>query len=184
MKVVSRGHTVALLGAVGALCVACASGGAETSNGFTSDDGSAADVTTADVSREASPVADSAPGLDSAASSPDSSDDSTGSGTNDSSADASDGPATAESAAVDTGSSDVASETGAADASGDATSCSAGPSPSYAATCTGCSISATCLLSCESCRKKDQTMNLNPWVQLPCPGTTSVSNNDGVLVCS
>jgi hypothetical protein len=174
-----RGLAIGLVCMIGAPCVSCATGGGVTSDGSGSDDGSVADGTTL----ETSATADSSAGSDTSSSSPDSSD--VSSLTIDSSADPSDGVATTESGPVDTGAPDVAFHDAAtADAPGDAATCSAGPSPSYAQTCTNCSISATCLLSCESCRKKDQTLNLNPWVQLPCPGTTSVWNNDGVLVCS
>jgi hypothetical protein len=191
MKFARLGPAVGLLCATGALCVACASGGGETS---TSDDGSAPDVTTADGSAETSGPADSAPGVDSGGSAPDSTDDAPGS-VSDSSADttapasdAGDESTTGDSASIETSTADVAvHDTGAdapPDAPGDASSCSAGPSPSYQATCMTCSISATCVLTCASCTKKDQTQNPNPTIQLPCPGTLSVSNDDGTLVCS
>src|SRR5579859_2862899 len=51
MKFASLEPAAGLLCAIGSLCVACASGGGETS---ASDDGSAPDVTTRDVSSETS----------------------------------------------------------------------------------------------------------------------------------
>jgi hypothetical protein len=98
--------------------------------------------------------------------------------------DASDGSRASDSSSLDTGAADVAVADTGADAPSDGSSCSVGPSPSYQATCASCSISATCVLTCASCTKKDQTQNPNPTIQLPCPGTLSVSNDDGVLVCS
>ena len=58
------------------------------------------------------------------------------------------------------------------------------PAPSYQNSCTSCTVSPTCLLSCSSCTKRDQSQNPNPSVQLPCPGTMSVENNDGSLLCN
>jgi hypothetical protein len=93
---------------------------------------------------------------------------------------------------MDTGTPDTATpETGAETApvdAADAATCpasAAGPTPSYAATCTGCNIDfSTCVLSCTSCTRRDQTQNPNPLVQLPCPPTKSVENNDGSLICN
>jgi hypothetical protein len=190
MKFGSLGPAMALLCAIGALCGACATGGGGTAS---SDDSSAPDVT-ADGSPETSAPADSSPGLDSSGSSPDSGDDSpddsigslsdSPADTTAPTSDAGDGSTTSDSSSLDTGAADVAVQDTGADAPPDASSCSAGPSPSYQMTCTTCSISATCLLTCASCTKKDQTQNPNPTIQLPCPGATSVSNDDGVLVCS
>jgi hypothetical protein len=80
---------------------------------------------------------------------------------------------------ADAGLADVdATEAAASDAG-----CSVGPGADYLASCTSCSISGTCLLTCASCTTKAQTQNQSPSVQLPCPGTMSVQNNDGVLTC-
>jgi hypothetical protein len=66
----------------------------------------------------------------------------------------------------------------------DAPVCSVGAGADYQASCTGCSISATCLLTCTSCTTDAQTQNPNPSLQLPCPGTMAVQNTNGVLTCS
>lgn len=66
----------------------------------------------------------------------------------------------------------------------DALTCSVGSGADYQASCTGCSISATCLLTCTSCTTDAQTQNPNPSLQLPCPGTMAVQNTNGVLTCS
>jgi hypothetical protein len=96
--------------------------------------------------------------------------------------DASEGGSTdgsATDAATETGPSDA----GPGDAAGDGSNCSVGPGADYQATCTSCSISATCLLHCASCTTKAQTQNPNPTLQLLCPGTMAVQNIDGVLTC-
>jgi hypothetical protein len=88
--------------------------------------------------------------------------------------------APADDGSVDTG----AADTGATDgATADALDCSVGSGADYQASCTGCSIGASCLLTCTSCTTMAQTQNPNPSVQLPCPGTTSVQNDNGVLAC-
>jgi len=74
-------------------------------------------------------------------------------------------------------------DTGVVDATGDGSNCSVGPGADYQATCTSCTISATCLLKCASCTTKAQGQNPNPSLQLPCPGTMAVQNIDGVLTC-
>ncbi len=71
--------------------------------------------------------------------------------------------------------SGTAADTGVSDP------CSVGAGAAYAASCNGCSISA--VLSCTSCTKKDQSQNANPKLKLPCPGTMSVQNIDGALMC-
>jgi hypothetical protein len=95
--------------------------------------------------------------------------------------------APAESTAAD-GTTEDAHDGGSADtgtdaATSDAPVCTAGPAPDYQASCTGCSIGATCVLACTSCTTKAQTQNPNPSLQLPCAGTESVQNEDGALTC-
>ena len=89
----------------------------------------------------------------------------------------------ADSGQADTGLADTGSaDTGPLDSATAASVCSVGPGAAFQLTCSGCSISA--VLSCASCTKKDQTQNSNPSLQLPCPGSMSVQNSDGVLSCS
>jgi hypothetical protein len=184
-----RGIRQALMFVAFAACAACASGGTGTDNsdlsGMNPTDGAAADVVAADTSSQPMPESGNG-GHDAGAS-----DDSSGS--------MADGPSTSDSSSEDSAApfdSSVGDTGGGLDSgvpdsalldsgfdSSDA-GCSTGPNASYLGTCTSCSISVTCLLRCASCTKKDQTQNLNPVVQLPCPGTTSVENNDGNLLCN
>ena len=92
---------------------------------------------------------------------------------------------TTDAVSLDAGSSDAGStETGTPDTSTiDAPVCTAGPDADYQASCTACSVSTTCVLTCTSCTTKAQTQNPNPSLQLPCTGTESVQNEDGVLTC-
>jgi hypothetical protein len=81
---------------------------------------------------------------------------------------------------IDTGMPDTATSEGAT-----CPASAAGPSPSYLTTCTGCNIDfSTCVLSCTSCTRRDQSQNPNPLVLLPCPANMSVENNDGSLICN
>jgi hypothetical protein len=70
----------------------------------------------------------------------------------------------------------------AGDQTVDAAACYEGPNPSFAASCSDCNISDTCVLTCAGCGKLDGTENLDVSLQLPC-ATGSVVNNDGNLVC-
>ena len=151
-----------------ALCVACASGSSGT-EAPGSNDASAFDAPMADAS-----AGDSTPPAEDSGMGPQPSD------------------AAGETMAQDTGEPEDAGsvdtgadETGVTDAGVDAGTCSVGPGPgaNYQATCTGCSISATCLLTCASCTTKNQMQNPNPSLELPCPAAESVQNIDGVLTC-
>jgi hypothetical protein len=171
-----RGRTVGMMVAALVLCAACA---ARTPVGFapegTGDDASDLDAA-GDTSSEIGVGDSTGPSVDSATS------DST-SGQPDAAGEAmaQDTGGAAETGPGETGTPD----TGAPDATEqDAASCSVGAGADYQATCAGCSISGTCLLTCTSCTTKAQTQNPNPSLQLPCPGTQSVQNTNGVLTCS
>ncbi len=173
-----------------AACAACASGGTGSDDGDVSGttEGTAGDAVAADTSRQPAPESGSgAAGSDTGASDDSSSGSMSDSGSSsDAAEDSSEGAAPGDSSVADTGASlDTGSpDTAVLDAAldGDA-GCSTGPTAAYQQTCTTCSISVTCLLSCASCTKRDGTQNANPTLQLPCPGTMSVQNIDGNLQC-
>jgi hypothetical protein len=186
------------------LCASCASGGAEQSPDMAAGDDAStgpgggdalAERGSSSGSRDSSTAADStsAPGDD-------------GNATQDSSPSAADsdtdstppidGAPPVDSAAADSSSpmdagvpNPGARDTGVADTSpADGASCpsdATGPNPSYALSCSGCAINpTTCVLSCTSCYRVDHTQTANPQLQLPCPGTKSVENSDGSLLCN
>jgi hypothetical protein len=64
----------------------------------------------------------------------------------------------------------------------DAGACYEGPAPTFAASCSDCNISDSCLLTCAGCNRVDGTVNLDVSVQLPC-AAGSVINNGGNLIC-
>jgi hypothetical protein len=88
------------------------------------------------------------------------------------------------SAAETGGGTDAAAETGVVEAGTPDANCSVGSGADYQATCTGCTISATCLLMCQSCTTDAQTQNADPTLQLPCAAGTSAQNTNGELTCS
>jgi hypothetical protein len=195
-----------LLGATIATIVVgagCASGGDDSPLGASPSDGSALET-----SGEASSSGDSTPSMDDAGSTDDSSAPTPDGSATDSTAPPDDGPTPDSAPAPDAGSDSSAPagdggppmdatqrdssppadatppDTGRPDVgTGDAASCPLGPNPSYQRSCAGCAVSATCLLTCATCTKQDQTENANPSLQLPCAGTTSPTNINGVLVC-
>jgi hypothetical protein len=163
----NRGLPVGMALLALALCGAC---GTRALPGFAPGDGSVDD---ANIDAIGEGDLDSTPPVD-------------GGAAQDSTIPASDTGASDDSTAQDAGVADANPvDTGAADTStSDGSTCSAGGGADYQATCTSCSISASCLLTCASCTTDSQMQNANPSLQLPCPGTMSVQNTNGVLTCS
>lgn len=173
MRYRARRRITALILATGIVCTACS---VRAPVGFEPlEAGADAGVfdATSDVAADQATPPEDGPALDTAIPRPE----------------AGDGPA--ESASLETG---IPAETGVLEtgpsdtgtdvAAGDGSNCSVGPGADYQASCTGCSVSDTCLLTCTSCTTDAQTQNANPSLQLPCSGTESVQNFNGVLTCN
>ncbi len=168
------GRTVGTTLVVAAICAACARAGAGLGPAGSDDDASAAEGAT-DARQDADAGGSTSPSQDGAIH------DSTGAGDPGGDAATNDTGASAETGPTETGPEDAYVSDGS---TVDEPYCPVGAVANYQETCTGCSISATCLLTCSSCTTAAQMQNPNPNLQLPCPSGESVQNVNGVLKCT